>query len=298
MGVLALLWGSSFLWIKIALTGFSPVQISLIRTVLGATVLLVLLWTMKQRLPWSWAIWKHMLFVATFGCAIPFTLFAIGGKTVDSGVAGVLNATTPLWALLIGLALGMEKWSNVVRLAGLVLGFVGVLVIFAPWQKAGLTSWGSVVCLVAAASYAIAYTYVGRYMGKTGHSTQQLSAMQLIGGAGLLVLAMPAGGFEPIRPHWGAFVAVAILGVFGTGIAFILNYRVIADEGATTATSVGYLLPVVSVLLGAAFLGEELNVRVVAGMLVVLLGVAMTRRQPGQVTEPVSPNETRDLVKR
>ncbi|GLZ30423.1 multidrug transporter [Lentzea sp. NBRC 105346] len=299
MGVLALLWGSSFLWIKIALSGFSPVQISLIRTVLGAGVLLALLGSLRQSLPTSWTTWKHMLVVAFFGCAVPFTLFAVGGKTVDSGVSGVLNATTPLFALLIGLAIGLEKWSNVVRLTGLVLGFAGVLLIFAPWQKAGLASWGAVACLVAAASYAIAYTYVGRYMSKSGLTTQQLSAMQLVAGAGLLTVALPAGGFDPIRPHWQAFVAVAILGVFGTGIAFILNYRVIADEGATTATSVGYLLPVVSVLLGAAFLHEQLNLRVVAGMLVVLLGVALTRRRPVVAAAPdVSPNEIRDLVKR
>ncbi|TWP45199.1 EamA family transporter [Lentzea tibetensis] len=299
MGVLALLWGSSFLWIKIALTSFSPVQISLIRTVLGAVVLLVLLRTMRQSLPRQAATWRHMIFVATFGCAIPFTLFAVGGQTVDSGVSGVLNATTPLWAVFIGLTLGSEKWSNPVRLIGLVLGFAGVLLIFAPWEKSGLASWGAVWCLVAAASYAIAYTYVGRYMDKTGLSTQQLSAMQLVSGAGLITLALPAGGFQPITPHWSGFVAVAILGIFGTGVAFILNYRVIADEGATTATTVGYLLPVVSVLLGAAFLGEQLNLRVVAGMLVVLLGVAMTRRQTAQSkADAVSPNEMHDLVKR
>ena len=94
------------------------------------------------------------------------------------------------------------------------------------------------------------------------------------------------------------YVTTSQDGGSGTGVAFILNYRVIADEGATTATTVGYLLPVVSVLLGAIFLGEQLNARVVAGMLVVLLGVALTRKQPVAAGQNVSPNETRDLVKR
>ena len=115
---------------------------------------------------------------------------------------------------------------------------------------------------------------------------------------GLLVLALPFGGLQPVHLHWVGVVAVMILGVFGTGVAFILNYRVIADEGATTATTVGYLLPVVSVLLGAIFLGEQLNARVVVGMLVVLLGVALTRRKPVAAGQTISPNETRDLVKR
>ena len=122
--------------------------------------------------------------------------------------------------------------------------------------------------------------------------------MQLTTAMGMLILATPFGGLQPLHLHWVGIVAVMILGVFGTGVAFILNYRVIADEGATTATTVGYLLPVVSVLLGAIFLGEQLNARVVVGMLVVLVGVALTRRKPVAAGQTISPNETRDLVKR
>jgi drug/metabolite transporter (DMT)-like permease len=114
----------------------------------------------------------------------------------------------------------------------------------------------------------------------------------------MLLLATPFGGLQPLHLHWVGIVAVVILGVFGTGMAFILNYRVIADEGATTATTVGYLLPVVSVLLGAIFLGEQLNARIVIGMLVVLVGIALTRKKPVAAGQTVSPNETRDLVKR
>lgn len=299
MGVLALLWGSSFLWIKLALGSLTPVQVSLVRTFLGAAVLFVVLALAKMSLPRDRRIWGHMVFVATFGSAIPFTLFAIGGQTVDSGVSGVLNSTTPLFALAIGLALGTEKISNLVRLLGLGLGFAGVLLIFAPWQQANsIASWGAVLCLTGAASYAIGYTYAGRKLVNTGATSTQLAAMQLTTAMGLLVLAVPFGGLEPVHLHWVGIIAVTILGVFGTGAAFILNYRVIADEGATTATTVGYLLPVVSVLLGAIFLGEQLNARVVVGMLVVLVGVALTRRQPVSAGQTVSPIETRDLVKR
>jgi drug/metabolite transporter (DMT)-like permease len=299
MGVLALLWGSSFLWMKLALGSLAPLQISFVRTFFGAAVLFVVLATAKMTMPRDRRIWAHMLFVATFGSAIPFTLFAFGGQTVDSGVSGVLNSTTPLFALTIGLVLGTEKFSNVVRMLGLGLGFAGVLLIFAPWQQANnIASWGALLCLIGAASYAVGYTYAGRYLVNTGATSTQLAAMQLTTAMSLLVLAVPFGGLQPLHLHWVGIVAVMILGVFGTGAAFILNYRVIADEGATTATTVGYLLPVVSVLLGAIFLGEQLNARVVAGMLVVLLGVALTRRKPVPAGQNVSPNETRDLVKR
>ena len=123
MGVLALLWGSSFLWMKLALGSLAPLQISLVRTFFGAVVLFVVLATAKMTLPRNRKIWGHMLFVATFGSAVPFTLFAFGGQTVDSGVSGVLNSTTPLFALTIGLVLCTEKFSNVVRMLGLGLGF-------------------------------------------------------------------------------------------------------------------------------------------------------------------------------
>jgi drug/metabolite transporter (DMT)-like permease len=286
MGVLALLWGSSFLWIKIALTGLSPLQITLTRTTLGALVLVALVYGSKQRLPRDKASWLHLGFAAVFGSALPFALFALGEQTVDSGVAGVLNATTPLWALGVGLALGTERQRNPARFAGLALGFVGVLLIFAPWQKAGLASWGALACLAAAASYAVAYTYVGRTVSGRGLTPMQISSTQLIAAAGMTAVVVPVAGMQPVHLSWQPLVAVAILGVFGTGVAFVLNYRIVEDEGATNSTMVGYLLPVVSVLLGALFLGEALNARIVIGMAVVLVGVALTRRQPAAAVVP------------
>ncbi|HET9140246.1 DMT family transporter, partial [Actinophytocola sp.] len=157
MGLLALLWGSSFLWIKLALQGFSPVQIALIRSVLGAGLLVTLCLATAQRLPRERWVWGHMVVAAIFGNVIPFTLFAVGELTVDTGVAGVLNATTPLWALLIGIGIGTERSASPVRLGGLLLGFAGVLLIFAPWHAEGMASWGALALLAAAASYAIAY---------------------------------------------------------------------------------------------------------------------------------------------
>lgn len=286
MGVLALIWGSSFLWIKIALTGLSPIQITFTRTALGTAVLVALVYWNKQRLPRDKRSWRHLTLAAFFGTALPFALFAIGEQTVDSGVAGVLNATTPLWALGIGLALGTERQRNPARLAGLVLGFAGVLLIFAPWQQAGLASWGALACLAAAASYAVAYAYIGRTVSGRGLTSMQISSTQLVAATGMAAIAMPVAGLQPVHLSWGPLVAVVILGVFGTGVAFALHYRVIEDEGPTNATMVGYLLPVVSVLLGALFLGEALNARVVIGMVVVLFGVALTRKQPAAVIAP------------
>ncbi|MCX5264806.1 DMT family transporter [Streptomyces sp. NBC_00199] len=279
VAVLALLWGSTFLWTELALRGLSPFQVTFTRCTLGALVLVVACRASGHRLPKGAAVWRHLLIAAFFCNALPFALFSLGQQTVDSGLAGVLNATTPLWSIALGLALGSERGLRPVRLAGLLLGFTGTIVIFAPWQTAGANGWGALAILGAAASYAVAFTYMGRTLVRRGTPTISLSAAQLVAASGLSALAVPIGGLEAIDPGPTVLVAAVVLSVCCTAITFHLTYRIINDEGATNAAVVGYLLPVVSVLLGAVVLGEDLSARVVLGMVVVLAGVAMTRRQ-------------------
>ncbi|MEU9704675.1 DMT family transporter [Streptomyces sp. NPDC047981] len=280
MGVLALLWGSAFLWIELALAhGLTPGWITFVRCLLGAGVLLALAYAAGQRLPRDRRTWGRLAVAAFFCNALPFLLFGIGQQTVDSGVAGVLNATTPLWSLLIGVALGTERPMSAARLAGLVLGFAGVLLIFAPWSgESGLLSGGALALLGASASYAVAFAYMARKLAGGGTAPMALSAAQLLAATALSVPAPLAGGAMAVS--WAGVGAVVVLGVFATGLTFHLNYRMIAEEGPTSAATVGYLLPVVSVALGALVLDEPLTVRVVAGMTVVLAGVALTRRGP------------------
>jgi drug/metabolite transporter (DMT)-like permease len=275
IGVLALLWGSGFLWIKLALTGLSPVHLTLIRCALGASTLLVLAIAGRQRLPRDRATWGRLLVAAFFCNAVPFALFGIAERTVDSGVAGVMNATTPLWSVLIGAALGTERRLGAARILGLVLGFAGILVIFAPWQQSGLLSAGALSLLGAALSYAIAFAYMARKLPPDG-APMALSAAQLMTATALTAVALPLAGPAP-ELNLTAVLAVTILGVFGTGVTFYLNYRVLTDEGPTAAATVGYLLPVVSVALGALVLGEPLSPRIVGGMVIVLAAVALTR---------------------
>lgn len=285
MGLLALFWGSSFLWIKIGLASFTPIQMTFFRLVLGAGVLVTLCYGGRNRLPKDRRLWGHMVVAALFGNAIPFTLFAVGERTVDSGVAGVLNATTPLWVLLIAIMLRTEKDLSGVKVGGLVLGFVGTLLIFSPWE-ASFGSWDALFLLAAAIFYAISFVYIGRFIAGRGVAPIALSASQIMTATGLMAIAMPVGGLQAIHLHWDAALAVGVLGVFGTGFAFALNYRIITDEGPTNAATVGYLLPVVSVLLGALFLDETLTPHVIAGMVVVLGGVALTRVRRRQLAPP------------
>ena len=147
------------------------------------------------------------------------------------------------------------------------------MLIFAPWQTTGPVGWGALAILAAAASYAVGFAYMGRNLVGKGIPTISLSAAQLLAATGLTALTLPAGGLTPIQIGPASLVAVVVLGVLATGVTFHLTYRIIADEGATNAATVGYLLPVVSVALGALVLDEGFSLRIAAGMAVVLVGV-------------------------
>jgi drug/metabolite transporter (DMT)-like permease len=277
MGALALMWGSSFFWMKIGLSAFSPVQLVLVRLLLGSAVLVALCYAGRDRLPRHRRTWLALAVAAFFHNALPFLLFAIGEKTVDSGITGVLNSTTPLWVVLLAPLFGGEWRLGGLRALGVALGLAGILLIFAPWQASGLASWGALLCLIAAASYGFAFVYEGKYLSNSGASPVALSGAQMLLASVFILFALPAGGLTPVHLSAGAVIAMLILGAGSTGIAFALNYQLLADEGPVAASIVGYLLPVVSVLLGSVFLGERLEPRVIAGMVVVLGGVALTR---------------------
>ncbi len=213
-----------------------------------------------------------------FGNAVPYTLFAIGEQHVTSSVAGILNATTPLWTLVIAFATGHERRISAAKAAGFIVGLVGTLLIFSPWQSGSqIASAGGLACLGAAASYGISYVYMDRYLARRGIPPLVLSAAQLTAAAVLLAMVLPFAGLQAVHVRWDAITALAVLGILGTGIAYILNYRLITDEG-TTASIVTYLLPIVAVILGAAILSDKITVQIIGGMLIVLLGVALTRR--------------------
>ena len=278
VAMLALLWGSSFLWIKFSLEAFTPVQITVIRMALGAAVLLTILLLRGLRLPKGSMTWVHLVIAALFGNAIPYLLFGIAEQTISSGAAGVINATAPLWTVLItvlayrnGQAARRNSWS-------LGLGFLGAVLIFSPWLHGSeLASAGGLACLGAAASYGVSYVYIGRFLAKRELGSLRMAAGQLLCATAITVAAVPFFGWTAPQIEVGPVLALAVLGVFGTGIAYILNYRIIADDGPTAASIVVYLLPLVSVALGALVLGERVGAQVLAGMAIVLIAAKLRR---------------------
>lgn len=253
----------------------------LVRLSLGALVLLTAAKVRGQRLPRGKGIWRHLFAAALFGNMIPYLLVAYGEQQVDSAVAGVLNATTPLWTVLIATSVGFEKRPGVRKLAGIGMGFVGAVVIFSPWRLGSqVMSWGGLACLLAATSYGVSYVYMARNLAGRGLPLLALSAAQLFVATVLAVAAVPVLGWRAPQLHADALIAVVILGVVGTGAAYVLNYRLIADDGPSSASVVTYLLPIVAVVLGALTLRESIPLNVVAGMAVILVGVALARAHP------------------
>jgi drug/metabolite transporter (DMT)-like permease len=280
IALLALIWGSAFLWIKLADRGFSPVEVTLARLAMGAAVLFVIVFVRSEKIPRSRSLWAHIAVAALFANAVPYLLFAVAEQSVNSSTAGIINATTPLWTVALAVAVRHQKAVTSWQAAGLFVGFFGTVLIFSPWRAAnGLASAGGLECLAASISYAISYIYMDRFLARRGLSSVMLSACQLLIGAAMLAIALAITGVG--SPHFTptSVAAVAVLGIIGTGFAYVLNYQIITREGATVASTVTYLLPVVAIVLGVLFLGETITALMVSGIALVLAGVALTRGQ-------------------
>jgi len=267
------------LWIKLADRGLSPVEVTFARLALGAAVLFAVVAARREAAPRSPRLWGHITVAALFANAVPYLLFAVAEQTVNSSTAGIINATTPLWTIVLALGVRHQKAVTSWQAAGLIVGFLGALLIFSPWGTAsGLTSAGGLECLAASISYAISYIYMDRFLAHRGISPVTLSACQLLAASVMLAIALAVVGARTSYFTGTIVAAIAVLGIIGTGFAYVLNYQIITSEGATVASTVTYLLPVVAIVLGVLVLNETITATIIGGIALVLAGVALTRR--------------------
>ena len=296
LGLLATIWGSSFLLIKFAIEGVSPAQLVLGRLFAGAAVLLVIVTVSGGALPRDRAVWGHLLVMAVVANIVPFFLFGWGELRVTSGMAGILNGTTPLFTLLAALLALREERLSPPRVGGLLLGFAGVVVVVGPWNGDGDANAlsGQIACLAAAACYGFAFVYARRFLSHRQLPPLSLSAAQLSTATVVLALSWPLTMRTPMALTPQVVASVLVLGAVGTGLAYLLFYRLINDVGATTASLVTYLIPVVAVFLGVLVQSDPLtwNIFVGAGIVVIAAAIAEGRIGPKPVTEtPVIPAE-------
>jgi drug/metabolite transporter (DMT)-like permease len=279
--ILAIIWGSSFVFIKVGLDGLAPVYIALGRAAAGAVTLLVLMLVLRQRLPRGWRVWAHLTFIGVVGVAIPFSLFGYGEERIPSLLAGIWNATTPLVALPMAVYAFRTEKMTVRRGAGLGLGFLGVLVILGVWHGVGGAGLiGQAMCFAAACCYGISIPYTRRFLVGGAVTGTSLAFGQLVTSTVVLAVVAPfiAGPPPALTSLSPAVVgSVLALGALGTGIAFALNFRVIRLAGATVSASVTYVVPVFATLEGALLLGERLTWYQPVGAVVVLAGVAIAQ---------------------
>ena len=274
---LSAIWGSSFLFIKVGVREFAPLQVAFGRCVLGAIALLAILAARRERLPRGRRLWGHLFVVAILFNSVPFALFAWGETEVSSVVAGLSNATTPLWVLVVSLSILPHERPTRDRVLGLAVGFAGVLLVLGPWRDIGGELLGYLACFAAAACYGIAYPYTRRVLAGRPESGVALSAAQVLLGTLQLALVVPWTTSAPDRLPLDVVLSMLALGAGGTGIAYVLNYDVIRHAGAQVASTVTYLVPIFATVLGVLVLGEGLSWNQPVGAAVVLLGVAMTQ---------------------
>jgi drug/metabolite transporter (DMT)-like permease len=272
--LLALLWGGSFTLIKVSLEGLSPAQLVLARLVLGAAVLLAVAALRRAGLPRGRAVWGHLAVAALLGNVLPFLLLSYGEQTAGAGIAGVLIGATPLLTLTIAYAALAAERATARKVIGLVVGFAGLVLVVAPWRDAGGSLAGELACFGAAVSYAASFVYVRRFLTPRKLAPLALAAGQLLTAVLLQAAASPFLQWGAVHLTGRVLAAILLLGVLCTGLAYVLYFRLIADLGATTASTVNYVVPIAAVLFGAVLLGEPVTWNVVVGGLVVLVGMA------------------------
>ncbi|QIG41040.1 DMT family transporter [Microbacterium sp. 4R-513] len=281
-----IIWGSSFLFMKVALGGLSPAQVAWSRLVLGALTLGLFVLIRREALPRRPVVWGHMTVLAVSFCVVPFLLFSWAQQHVTSGLASIYNATTPIMtAVMAGLLFRVEKLKPV-QVAGIVLGILGVVVIIAPWQgldfSQGLVAQFAI--LGATACYGFSLAYMRRFVSDSGMSALMFSFLNIGIAAAIMVVLSPVLVITPVTLDPWIVASVVLLGCLGTGVAYIWNQNTVRAWGPTRASTVTYITPLVGVLLGVLILGEELSWNEPAGALVVFLGILLAqdrlRRRP------------------
>jgi drug/metabolite transporter (DMT)-like permease len=282
--LLALAWGASFMFIKVELdAGIAPLHIALLRCAFGAAALLVMLAFTRDRLPRDRRLYLHLLVLAALMNAVPFVLFAYGETEVSSLLAGIFNSLTPLMTLLFSLVVLPDEPPTPERVAGIAVGFAGVLVVLAPWEGLGGGSLlGALACIGAATCYGIAFPYLRRHLTGRPETAVAISAAQVGLGGLLLLLVAPLDSLPDEWPGVEAWLSIVALGALGTGVAYVLNFNVVRAAGAHTGSMVTYLVPVFAVVLGVTILDEPLSWHEPAGGALIIAGVALAQRRPAR----------------
>ena len=280
-GLLGLIWGSSFLWIKIGVESITPMMLVTLRVSFGLLALLAVMAAQRQSFPRDRSTLLKYVFMGVFNLVIPFLLITWGETKIDSSLASILNAATPLFVIIIAHFWLHDEKITLARLGGLLLGFIGVVVLVLQNLKPDGQNdiWGELAVLLATVSYAVALVFSRRYLRGTRPVVQ--STMILVVATTLMWILMPVAERPVVFPATPlTWIAVIWLGVLGLCVAYLLFFYLNNAVGPTRASLVTYVFPVVGVVLGIVFLSEPLTWNMVVGSLLVVGGIAVVNRKP------------------
>ena len=276
LGFLSLLWGGSFFFSKVALSEFPPLTVVFARVSIAAAALWLYLRLRGIPVPTAASTWWAFLGMGLLNSLIPFTLIFWGQTLIDSGLASILNATTPVFSILVAHFLTHDEKLSANKLAGVALGIAGVTVLLGGQTYTGSDGalWGVLACVGAALSYGFANTF-GRRFKRMGIDPAvgafgQIAATMIMALPLVLLIDQPWRLNAPGAAVWGSLVGLALL---STALAYIIFFRLIATAGATNTSLVTLLIPVSAILLGASFLDERLSTPQLGGMVLIGLGL-------------------------
>ncbi len=274
---LALIWGAAFMFIGVAVSHVDPLTYVWLRLSIAAGGMLVFMKLSGNRLGLPRQVWGSILLLALLNNALPFTLFGWGQTHIASGLASILNATTPIWGVLVAHLFTDDERLTPRKIAGVLLGFGGVAVMIGPTLLAdiGTNALAQLACVAAALCYAIAAVWARRFR-RMGLSPMSVTTGQLSAGALMmlpLAMLIDQPWTQPIPPltAWGAIVALALL---CTAFGYVLYFKLIDSAGATNALLVTLLVPPFAILFGSLLLDEVLAPQDFAGLALIALGLA------------------------
>jgi len=274
------IWGCSFIFIKGGLEFLTPFGVAFMRCTLGAITLYLYGKFKKIELPKEKQTLCHIWVVCLLLNVFPGIFFALAETEVTSILAGIINAVTPLMTLLAILLVNREEKPKPTQLVGLLIGFTGVMIVLGIWNGLGENPWWAIaILLLAVACYGFSFPYTRRFVMPLGLRTEAIVAQQLILASLTLLPFYLYDGIAKDEYRIGPIFSMIALGVFGSGFAYLWNFKVMQIAGSAIASSVTYLTPVVAVIVGIIFLGEKITWNEPAGAVVVLLGAAIAQER-------------------
>jgi drug/metabolite transporter (DMT)-like permease len=278
IGILAILWGGAFFLIEVGLRSYPPISLVFMRLALAVPPMWVAMRLMGERLPTSPRIWGLLTIVGALNCALPFALFFWGQQYLDSGYASILNATTPLWGVLTAHFLTSDEKATPSRIIGVLTGMAGIIVMIGPEAIKGLSNnlLAQIACIVSTIFYSFAAIY-GRRLSQTALTPMAVATGQTMAAAVLMIpiVLLVDKPWAMATPRLDATLAGVTLALFSTALAYTLYFRLIDRAGASNAQLVAFLMPILAVILGIAFLGEHLNQGQIFGAVLIAFGLVI-----------------------